>query len=61
MSYRLPKVKEIQMLFTYTLAGLSQDMLNSTALMPAATTSVWVYIDIVVQIANISFMVTYKL
>jgi hypothetical protein len=49
MSYRLPKVEEIQMLFTYTLAGLSQDMLNSTALMPAATTSVWVYIDIVVK------------
>jgi hypothetical protein len=49
MSYRLPKVEEIQMLFTNTLAGLSQDMLNSTALMPAATTSVWVYIETVVK------------
>jgi hypothetical protein len=49
MSYRLPKVEEIQMLFTYTLAGLSHYMLNSTALIPAATTSVWVYIDIVAK------------
>lgn len=49
MSYRLPKVEEIHMLFTYTLAGLSQDMLNSTALAPAATTFVGVYIDVVVK------------
>ena len=45
MSYRLPKIEEIQVLFTHTLAGLSQDMLNSTALM----LFVWVYIDIVVK------------
>jgi hypothetical protein len=49
MPYCLPKVEEIQMLFTYTLAGLCQDMHNSTALMPAATTSVWVYIDNIVK------------
>ena len=49
MSYRLPKIEEIQMLFTHTLAGLWQDTLNLTALMPAATTSAWVYIEIVVK------------